>query len=66
MKLTMTRANLEKIASNDLENNWWDVVDVWNITHDYEPHTHDKLVKFIIDDWAEELKKKGITLVIIG
>lgn len=65
MKLAMTLDNIIDIARNDLDNNYYDVIDAWSeliATDDYDDN---KLVEFIIDQWVESLKQKGITLVIL-
>jgi hypothetical protein len=65
MKLAMTLDNIIDIARNDLDNNYYDVIDAWSeliATDDYDDN---KLVEFIIDQWVECLNRKGITLVIL-
>lgn len=64
MTLTMDLHNIIDIARNDLDNNYYDVVDAWSELIGTDDYNDSKLVEFIIDQWNESLKAKGITLVI--
>ena len=56
--------NIIDIAKNDLDNNYYDVVDAWSELIGTDDYNDSKLIEFIIDQWNECLKEKGITLVI--
>lgn len=64
MTLTMDLHNIIDIARNDLDNNYYDVIDAWSELVGTDDYNDSKLVEFIIDQWNECLKEKGITLVI--
>ena len=64
MKLAMRLNNIIDIAKNDLDNNYYDVVDAWSELIGTDDYNDSKLIEFIIDQWNECLKEKGITLVI--
>lgn len=64
MTLTMDLHNIIDIARNDLDNNYYDVIDAWSELVGTDDYNDSKLIEFIIDQWNECLKEKGITLVI--
>ena len=64
MTLTMTLENLIRLAEKDLDENFYDVRDLYSEYYPCEPISNETLLQFVIDQFKLEWEMKGITLVI--
>lgn len=65
MTLTMTLENLIRLAEADLDNNFYEVRDLYTEYHPEAPINNGAMVEFIIDEFKKELERKNITLKVI-
>ena len=65
MTLTMTSENLIRLAEKDLDENFYEVRDLYTEYHPEAPINNGAMVEFIIDEFKKELERKNITLKVI-
>ena len=65
MILTMTLENLIELAENDLNNNFYEIRDLFTEYYPFTPITNGAMVEFIIEEFRKELGRKEITLKVI-
>lgn len=65
MTLTMTLKNLIELAQNDLDNDFYEVRDLYTEYYPGAPINNGAMVEFIIDEFRKELERKNITLKVI-
>ena len=65
MTVTMTLENLIKLAQEDLDNNFYDVRDLYTEHYPGAPINNGAMVAFILDQFKQNLEQKGITLKVI-
>ena len=65
MTLTMHLKDLLRLAQNDLDNNFYEVRDLYTEYHPEAPINNGAMVEFIIDEFKKELEQKNITLKVI-
>lgn len=65
MTLTMTLKNLIELAQNDLDNDFYEVRDLYTEYYPDAPINNGAMVEFIIDEFRKELERKNITLKVI-
>lgn len=65
MTLTMTLENLIRLAEKDLEENFYEVRDLYTEYYPESPINNGAMVEFILDQFKKELERKNITLKVI-
>lgn len=65
MTLTMTLENLIRLAEKDLDENFYEVRDLYTEYYPGAPITNGAMVEFIIDQFKQNLEQKNITLKVI-
>ena len=65
MTLTMDLKDLLRLAENDLDNNFFEVRDLFTEQYPEAPITNGAMVEFIIEEFRKELERKEITLKVI-
>lgn len=63
--LTITLQDLLRLAHNDLDNNFFEVRDLYTEYYPEAPINNGAMVEFIIDEFKKELERKKITLKVI-
>lgn len=65
MTLTMDLKDLLRLAHNDLDNNFFEVRDLFTEHNPETPINNGAMVEFILDQFKQNLAMKGITLQVI-
>ena len=65
MTLTMTLKNLLELAQEDLDNNFYEVRDLYTEYYPGSPINNGAMVEFILDEFKKALEQKNITLKVI-
>lgn len=65
MTLTMTLENLIRLAEKDLDENFYEVRDLYTEYYPGAPINNGAMVEFILDQFKQNLEQKGITLKVI-
>ena len=65
MTLTMTLENLIRLAEKDLDENPYEVRDLYTEYYPGAPINNGAMVEFILDEFKKALEQKGITLKVI-
>lgn len=63
--LTITLQDLLRLAYNDLDNNFYEVRDLFTEYHPEAPINNGAMVEFILDQFKQNLEQKNITLKVI-
>ena len=63
--LTIDLKDLLRLAENDLDNNFFEVRDLFTEQYPAAPITTGAMVEFIIEEFRKELERKEITLKVI-
>jgi hypothetical protein len=61
----MTLENLIKLAQEDLNNNFYEVRDLYTEYYPEAPINNGAMVEFILDQFKQNLEQKNITLRVI-
>jgi hypothetical protein len=65
MTVTMTLKNLIRLAEKDLDENFYEVKDLYTEYYPGAPINNGAMVEFILDQFKQNLEQKGITLKVI-